>query len=410
MNISRRAGTIASLALVAALSGAGLAHSQTISAVAGNGTYGFSGDGGPAISASLGGAYGIAVDSVGNRYISDMGNSRIRKITPNGTISTYAGNGIQGNRSEPNGDGGPATSARLGNVYLLATDSRDNLYLPDAGLGRIRKITPSGTITTVVGNGMGGFGGDGGPAVNAQVYPVALTFDTAGNMYFSDLGNMRVRKVSPAGVISTIAGNGFVGSTGDGGPATSASLNYPLGIAVDRNGNVFVAENGSRRVRKITPAGIISTVAGTDSGFSGDGGPAVSARLSYLWDLGFDKAGNLYISDSGNGRIRKVDKAGVITTFAGNGGESNTGDGGPAAAAQIGYPTGLYVGGGYVHFSSYLHVRKVTLFDSCSAEGFSGTKLTVCRQVCESTLTSTNLSAMIKLYSTLYGTEPPCAR
>src|SRR5438093_272147 len=311
-----------------------------ISTIAGNGTEGFDGDGGPATSASLNGPRGVAVDPAGNVYIADRGNSRIRKVDTVGLISTIAGNGTSGCR----GDGGPATAASCA-PYRVARDSAGNLYVADGSSRRIRKVSAAGIITTVAGRGTGQSSGDGGPATLAElIQPLGVAVDPAGNVYIADEGSNRIRKVNTAGIISTIAGNGKQGFSGDGGPATSAALNQPSGVAVDPAGNVYIADEGSNRIRKVNTAGIISTIAGNDTqGFSGDGGPATSASLNKPREVAVDLAGNVYISDAGNFRIRKVNPAGVISTVAGRGTSGFTGDGGPASSAQL-VPRGVAVG------------------------------------------------------------------
>ena len=383
---------------------------QTISTVAGNGTYGSSGDGGPATSASISYAYGIAVDAAGNRYIADTNNARLRKVTPGGVISTVAGNGVFAD----SGDGGLATAASFILVNRVAVDASGNLYLPDYSSARIRKVNPSGIISTVVGNGVPGYSGDGGPATSANINgPIAIAIDRAGNLFFTDYNNSRVRKVNSAGVISTVAGNGTRGYSGDGGPATSASLQDPLGLAVDSIGNFYIADTSNNRIRKVNASGIISTVVGTGAySFSGDGGSATSATLAEPWDVKVDGLSNLYIADSQNHRIRKVTPAGIISTIAGNGSRSFSGDGGPATLAGLNYPTGIALGNGSLHIADVanIRVRKVLLFTTCAAEGFIGQQLTMCRQVCEISQPTSTLTSLITLYTTLFRTPPPCAR
>ena len=313
-----------------------------ITTVAGNGTRGFSGDGGPATGASLADPYGIAVGSSGNLFIADLYNQRIRKVDPAGIITTVAGNGTSGF----SGDGGPATSASLSFPLGVAVDSSGNLFIADLANHRIRKVDPAATITTVAGNGTFGFSGDGGAATHASLKaPVGVAVDAAGNVSIVDYANQRIRRVDPAtGLITTVAGNGSLGFSGDGGPATSASLANPAGVAVDANDNLFIADSANHRIRKVDPAGTITTVAGKGSwGFSGDGGPATSARLSTPSGVGVDAAGNLFIADFGNQRIRKVDPSGIITTVAGNGTRGFSGDGGPATSASLALPHGVAV-------------------------------------------------------------------
>jgi trimeric autotransporter adhesin len=219
--------------------------------VAGNGTQGYSGDGGPATSAELSAPSGVAVDTAGNIYIADLENFRVRKVTAStGKISTVAGNGTQGY----SGDGGPATSAELFYSWGVAVDTAGNNYLADIVLNRIRKVTAStGIISTVAGNGTYGFSGDGGPATSAQIYdPYGVAVDIAGNFYIADVGNLRIRKVTAStGKISTVAGNGTAGYSGDGGPATSAELYQSQGVAVDTAGNIYIADTVNNRIRAV---------------------------------------------------------------------------------------------------------------------------------------------------------------
>ena len=382
---------------------------QTISTVAGNGTYGFSGDGGPATSASLGYAQGIAVDGAGNRYFPDFLSFRVRKVTPGGVISTVAGNGVFAD----SGDGGLATAASFRYLYRVAVDAGGNLYLPDYQSARIRKVSPGGIISTVVGTGVPGFSGDGGLATSTNINgPFAVAIDSLGNLFFIEYNNSRVRKVSSAGIISTVAGTGGPGFGGDGGPATSASLMLPLGLTVDSIGNIYIADSGNHRIRKVSTSGTISTVVGTgSSGFSGDGGNAMSATLAYPYDVKVDGIGNLYIADINNQRIRKVTPAGIISTFAGTGTAGFSGDGGPANLARLNYPTGISVGGGnlYIADLNNLRIRKVVLFTTCAADGLVGAQLTLCRQACEISQPASTLSKLITLYTSMYRTQPPCA-
>ena len=228
------------------------------------------------------------------------------------TISTVAG-------SASLGDGGPAIDAQIGAIQGIASDRAGNLYLSDTDHNRVRKIDPTGIITTVAGTGIAGFGGDGGPATAAQLnLPYGLAVDAGGNLYIADLDNNRVRRVSPSGLIDTYVGRGGQGSSGDGGPATSAQLLSPRNVLVDPAGNLYVSEFAAHRVRKVTPNGIISTVAGTGiAGFRGDGGPATAAQLAFPAGLAMDRAGSLYVADSQNQRIRQVVATGTIVTFLG---------------------------------------------------------------------------------------------
>ncbi len=309
-----------------------------IATIAGNGSQAFFGDGGPAANAGLNHPRGLAVDSSGNVYISDVDNRRIRRVTPSGMISTVAGNGMPGN----SGDGGLAVNASLSDVTGLALDAAGNLYIADAGNRRVRKVTPGGIISTVAGTGVEGFSGDGGPATNAQLNRPTSVIVSAGNLYIADSSNQRLRRVSSDGTITTLAGNGVAGFSGDGGPATSASLRFPLGMAMDILGNLYFADGDNNRVRRISPGGVITTVAGNGAGrFAGDQGPATSASLNIPEDVAVDGAGNLLIADAGNNRVRKVNSSGVISTVAGTGVDGFSGDGGPAAQAMLSFPWGL---------------------------------------------------------------------
>jgi hypothetical protein len=294
---------------VASLSSIGFAQPGVIRTVAGNGTAGFSGDGGPATSAKLNSPWGLAIDSAGNLYVADGGNNRIREITPAGIIATIAGNGTAGF----SGDGGPATSAQLFRPDGVAVDTAGNLYIADTANARVRKVTTSGVISTVAGNGIASSYGDGGPATSAAVYPNSLVLDAAGNLYIGQ-SYCAVRKITTStGIISTVAGNGTFGFSGDGGPATSAQIATPWNIALDLAGNLYIADAYNFRVRKVTTSGVISTVAGNGSTSSGgDGGPATSAGME-PYDVAFDAGGDLYIADYN--RIRQVENMGSIATF-----------------------------------------------------------------------------------------------
>jgi uncharacterized protein (TIGR03437 family) len=310
-----------------------LSSAQTIITIAGNGVRGFSGDGGPAINASLNSPFGVVVDAAGNLFIADNENRRVRKVAPAGTISTVAGNGI----SVFFGDGGPATSAALASPTGIAVDAAGNLYIADTLNHRVRRVTAGGIITTVAGNGLRGFAGDGGPATAAFLdEPYGVAVDTAGNLFIADSSNNRIRKVTTNGAISTLAGNGRYAYAGDGGPATNASLAFPNGVAVDAAGNVYIADTRNARVRKVSPNGIISTLAGNGSVFPfvGDGGPATSATVSAPYSVALDGSGNVFVADLQ--RIRKVSLGGTITTVAGNGNIGYSGDGGPATSASLG--------------------------------------------------------------------------
>ena len=352
-----------------------------ITTVAGDGISGFSGDGVPATSASLNFPRGVAVDASGNLFIADSSNQRIRRVDgATGIITTVAGDGTTGF----SGDGGPATSASLNYPRGVAVDASGNLSIADTWNHRVRKVDgATGVITTVAGDGTTGFSGDGGPATSASLsLPRGVAVDASGNVFIADRLNHRVRKVDGAtGVITTVAGDGTTGFSGDGGPATGPSLSSPWGVAVDASGNVFIADTNHHRIRKVHGAtGVITTVAG---GFIGDGGPATSASLSSPWRVAVDASGNLFIADSSNHRVRRLDAAtGVITTVAGDGTSGFSGDGGPATSASLNLPRGVAVdASGNLIIADFLNSRirrvdaatgVITTVAGDGAPGFSG--------------------------------------
>jgi trimeric autotransporter adhesin len=322
--------TVLSLALALAVCGTVAGQAPTITTVAGNGVAAYSGDNGPATSASIDWPAAVAIDSAGNLYIAGYWNHSIRKVSK-GVITTVAGNGTDGY----SGDNGPATSAKLSFPAGLAIDSAGNLYIGDSGNHRVRRVS-NGVITTVAGTGTFGYTGDNGPASSARLNtPCDIAFDSAGNLYIADAGNARIRKVS-GGVITTVAGTGIAGFSGDNGPATSAQLFHAESVAVDSAGNLYIGDSGNNRVRKVSN-GVITTVAGNGiEGYGGDNGPATSAKLNGP-GVTVDSAGNLYIPDWNNHRVRKV-SSGVITTVAGNGLQGYGGDNGPATSARLNHP------------------------------------------------------------------------
>ncbi|HJT88176.1 MAG TPA: NHL repeat-containing protein, partial [Bryobacteraceae bacterium] len=352
-----------------------------ISTIVGNGNLGFSGDGAAATSASLNQPTGVAVDGSGNLYIADQWNLRIRKVDSSGNITTIAGSGVL----SYSGDGGPAANAQLstpqggavdraGNLYIadsrngairqvstagtintiatlglplgVAVASGGNVYVSDFAGNTVRMIAPDGTVTTVAGTGNADTAGDGGPAANADINgPFGLALDSAGNLYIAEFSGNRIRKVGTDGTISTVAGSGIQSYFGDGGPATQAALNGPFGVAVDAGGNLYIADTNNSAIREVTPDGTIQTIAGTGlAGYSGDGGPAANAQMINPKAIAVDGSGNLYVADSTN-RIRKFQPGGTITTIAGNGTLGYSGDGGPATAAQISAPSALSIDG-----------------------------------------------------------------
>lgn len=325
--------------------------SGIITTVAGTGFAGYSGDGGPAAGAKLNAPSGVAVDGSGNLYIADRGNYRIRMVSTNGTISTFAGNG----KCCYGGDNGPATSALLYLPSSVALDAAGNLYIADASNNRIRQVNSSGTIATFAGTGIAGFDGDGGGANKAKLWsPLGVAADTAGNLYITESGNLRVRRIASDGTIATLVG----GAINDGSKAVSGLLAQPSAVATDAAGNIYIADTNNNRVRMVSPGGVISTVAGTGvSGFSGDGQAATSAQLNAPQGVAIDASGNLYIADTANYRVRVV-SGGMISTFAGNGRAGFGGDTGPAVAAQLSSPEGLAVdASGNLYIADYSNNR-----------------------------------------------------
>ncbi len=371
-----------------------------ITTIAGTGDAGSEGDDGPAVDAQFGRISGLAVDTAGNLYVADRINNNVRKIAADGIITTFAGNGQSGST----GDNGTATAAELnlltrivfdsaGNLYILqassiagadpenrvrkvdtrgiittvagggsltgdgivataasvfpagiTADASGNLYIADAQTYGIRKVDTQGRISTIAGSGKKGFAGDGGSAFSTRFYfrSSSLAFDTAGNLLIADDVNERIRKLTPAGIVTTIAGNGEFHSTGNGGPAISASLDYPTAVLADSAGNIYITEPILSRIRRITPDGNINIFAGRGiQDYSGDNGPAIAAGLGYPAGLALDTKGNLFFSDSLDHVIRKIDRNGIITTVAGSGVQGFGGDGGPALQAQFSGPYGI---------------------------------------------------------------------
>ncbi len=370
----------------------------SINYVAGSGAAGYAGDGGSATAATTNGGPGVAVynptaiafDSSGNYYIADSGNNRIRKVVVKGditdtvasagTIHTAAGDGAQGFA----GDGSPAINASLNQPTGVVVDSQGNIYIADNGNARIRKVSSSGTITTVGGNGILSYSGDGGLATAAQLnapagvstsdgiffiadsqnavvrivnkgiissvgsgsfkLPRGMAADSAGNAYVADSEANRVWKIGTNGSVTAFAGTGSQGYGGDGGPAASAELNSPTSVAIDGAGNVYIDDFSNQRIREVGSDGTINTVAGNGlQGYSGDGGPAIMASFNEALGIAVDAAGNLYIADSNNNVIREVTADGTINTIAGNGLTGFAGDGGPATSAQITSPSAIAV-------------------------------------------------------------------
>jgi len=343
-----------------------------ITSIAGTGNQGYMGDGGPGAQAWLFFPEGVAVDSSGNVFFADTGNLRVREVNTAGTINTVAGNGMPGlSLFGSIGDGGPATSAGLyppPSIFAgVAVDTQGNLYIADGGNNRVRKVS-GGIITTFAGGGGLTSSGDGGLATKAGLsLPSGVAVDKAGNVYIADQSAGLVRMVNTSGIISTVAGGGGFVSSGDGGPATKAGIqNGPLTVAVDSQGNLYVAEGGGARVRKVS-GGIISTFAGTGAaGFSGDNGPAINAQFFGAEGIAVDNAGNVYIADYNNFRVRKVDTSGIITTVAGQGESGGANDGGLPTLAEL-QPAGVALdASGNLYISDYLgnRIRKVTFAET----------------------------------------------
>lgn len=386
-----------------------ITRAGVLTVVAGNGTAGYSGDGGPATSASLvapmalaidgGGnifvldsgvtpdlmagvcavrkitpdgiisriagvgcsvqSKGFALDAGGNLYIADTG--QVRKVTPQGTTSTIAGNG----QCCYTGDGVPATSTALNNPYGVTVDRNGVIYIADTFNDRVRRVGTDGIITTIAGGNGRGYSGDGGLATAAQLnWPAAIALDGSGNIYVADMMNQRVRKITADGIIRTVAGAGTEGFGGDGGPGPAAALSSPSSVALDSSGNVFIADSNNSRIRKIDPLGTISTFAGNGNfNFAGDGGQARNAVLNRPSGVVVDASGNVYVSDTRNNRVRKIAANGVITTVAGRGGAGFAGDGGPGTEALLNEPGGLALDGAgnlYVADTRNNRVRRVS--------------------------------------------------
>lgn len=312
-----------------------------VSILAGSGIAGFGGDGGPPAAAMFAGPVGVA-ELNGTAYVADAGNSRVRAVAA--TVSTVAGNG-----PGASGNGALARDAQLALPRSVAVDAAGSVYVADAAASQVRRISPAGVISAFAGTGVPGDGGDGAAAAAAQLQsPVAVAVDASGNVYVADSSANRVRRVSPSGTITAFAGTGANGSGGDGGAATAAQLSRPGGLAVDPGGNVYVADTGNNRVRRVSPSGTISAFAGSGTpGFAGDGGAATAAKMSAPIGLAVGADASVYVADSANDRVRRVDSGGTITAFAGGAvppvDPSQVGDGGPATAAFVYGPRGLHV-------------------------------------------------------------------
>jgi uncharacterized protein (TIGR03437 family) len=394
-----------------------LASGQTeiIQTVAGNGTQGFSGDAGLATSAALFlpdlnvsfAATGVVVDASGDLFIVDTGNARIREVSASGIITTVAGNGCCGY----SGDGQQATAAALTYPQGVAVDASGNLYIADTGNNVIRKVSAGGIITTIAGRfGQVGFYGDGGPAVAALLYaPASVAVDASGNLFIADTVNNVIRKVTASsGNISTVAGNSTQGFAGDGAAATSAELYLPTGVFVDASGNIFIADRGNNRIRKVLASnGNISTVAGNGTGVSsGDGGAAAAAGLPSPTSIALDASGNIFIAVPLNSRIREVSAgSGTITTVAGDGVAGFYGDGGLPTNALLNHPAGVAVdasGDIFIADTGNNRIREVSAATAPPPSINSGGVVAV-----DSTVTTIQPGEFVSIYGTNLGPASP---
>jgi sugar lactone lactonase YvrE len=356
-----------------------LCHAQQggiITTVAGAG-YGYSGDDSAAVLAKLRFPSGVAIDRAGNIYIADQGNFAIRKVNAAGIITTISGNDTTGYA----GDGLPAKYAEFSYPSGLAVDGFGNLFIADTRNNVIRRISAAGIITTYAGNGTQGYTGDGSLAIYASIYsPSGIAADAAGNLFIADQHNNVVRKVDTKWIITTVAGGTTSGYSGDNGPATLAGLKLPSAVAVDGAGNLYIADMGNYVVRKVDPSGIITTVAGVvgSTGYTGDGGPATAATLGTTTSIAADVAGNVYIAAAA--LVRKVDPSGIITTAAGNDTMGYTGSGVPAIAAKIGRQPYLATdasGNIFIADKTANIVRKITSSLSVGPVGSSNTGIAI---------------------------------
>ena len=332
-----------------------------ITRVAGTGTAGNSGDDGAATDAQLSFPFGVAVTADGGFLIADTGNNEVRKVSAAGIITRVAGTGTFGNT----GDDGPATDAKLGVPRGVAVTADGGFLIADTSNNEVRRVSAAGIITRVAGTGTAGNSGDDGPATGAQLgvpFGVAATAD--GGFLIADTGNNQVRKVSAAGIITRVAGTGTAGNSGDDGPATDAQLSFPTGVAVTAGGGFLITDTNNRKVRAVSAAGIITRVAGTGTaGNSGDDGPATDAQLSFPTGVAVTAGGGFLITDPGNSEVRAVSAAGTITRVAGTGTPGNSGDDGPATDAQLSFPNGVAVtadGGFLITDFGTQEVRKVS--------------------------------------------------
>lgn len=305
----------------------------------GNGFGGYAGDGVPAIDAQIFSPYAVSFSPNNEAYIADYSNNRIRLISNDGIITTFAGNGVRGY----SGDGGLATDAELYNPTTVAVSIKGDVYIGDHVNNRIRVVYTNGTINAFAGNGAAGYSGDGGPALNASLFnPTGVAISLIGDVYIADTYNCRIRIVFSNGTITTFSGNGIQGYAGDGGSAIDAELYFPFGVSVSAVGIVYIADSFNQRIRKVFMNGTITTLAGNGrDGYSGDGGLAINAKFSNPSGVMVSNNGEVYITDKGNNRIRVVFVNGTVNTIAGNGIPSYSGDGEIATNAMINHPDGI---------------------------------------------------------------------
>jgi len=352
-------------ALLVQLSISQVTSAQIIFTVVGNGTSGYTGDSGPAGDAQLNNPWSSVFDKYGNMYIADQGNSVVREVfSADGTINTVVGNGSPGF----SGDGGPAIYASFRWPTSVALDTSGNLYVSDTYWDRIRKVDSSTTIVSEVGgNGTSGWAGDSGLATQAKLaYPNVIAVNRSGDIFIADQNNHRIRKIARStGIITTVAGTGTAGFSGDNGLAVNAKLNYPAGVAVDTSDNFYIADQENNRIRMVTAAtGIITTVAGSSNvGFIGDSLPATSVGLHWPVAVCLDSKSNIFIADYSNNIVEKVDvTTGIITKVAGNGHSGHSGDGGIPTSAELS-PTGVAfdpLGNLYITDFNHHCVRKIS--------------------------------------------------
>lgn len=360
-------------------------YGQIVKTVAGGGE-GYAGDSSAATAAELHWPKDVKSDTLGNLFVADANNNVIRKISTSGTITTVAGNGAQAGSGSGSfgGDGGPASAAALYDPSGVFVDKRGNIYIADHLNNRIRKVGTNDTINTIAGTGTAGYTGDGGPASAATLnQPAKVTFDRWGNMYIADAGNNCVRQILPNDTIITVAGTGVAGYSGDGGAATAAQLNHPSDVAVDTLGYIYIADMYNHAIRKVDFSGNITTIAGTGIRGFRDTVAATSALLYDPSGIALDDSGNIFISDLGNARIRKIDSAGLMTTVAGTGTSGYNGDYMAARNTWIQFPEGLTIArSGFLFFADQGNNRIRTFNANRLAAGVSninrpGAELTI---------------------------------